>query len=81
MSNSFLNWTSRVAIAGRIAKHRRPHDTGELTTPGDYHLPREVAVAGLHHLKGTAADIVDWSRHGSGRSSAGKFFISGGNAT
>jgi len=55
LSQRFLNWTSRVAIAGRIAEHRRPHDTGELTTPGDYHLPREVAVAGLHHLKDRTA--------------------------
>ena len=37
MSNSFLNWTSRVAISGRVAERRRPRD--ELTTPGDYHLP------------------------------------------
>ena len=39
MSNSFLNWTSRVAIAGRVAERRRLHETDELTTPGDYHLP------------------------------------------
>ena len=39
MSNSFLNWTSRVAIAGRVAEQRRPETTDELTTPGDYHLP------------------------------------------
>jgi hypothetical protein len=39
MSDTFMNWTSRVAIAGRIAERRRPHDWNELTTPGDYHLP------------------------------------------
>jgi len=39
MSNSFLNWTSRVAIAGRIAECRRPQNWSELTIPGDYHLP------------------------------------------
>ena len=39
MSNSILNWTSRVDIAGRIAEHRRPQNWNELTTLGDYHLP------------------------------------------
>jgi hypothetical protein len=39
MSNSFLNWTSRVAIAGRVAERRRPQTPDEQTTPGDYHLP------------------------------------------
>ena len=51
MSNSILNWTSRVAIAGRIAEHRRPHDTGELTTPGDYHLPFAKVDAGTKAAK------------------------------
>jgi len=39
MSDIFVNWTSRVAIAGRIAERRRPQDWNELTTPGDYHAP------------------------------------------
>jgi hypothetical protein len=39
MSNSFLSWTSRVAIDGRVAEQRRPETTDQLTTPGDYHLP------------------------------------------
>jgi hypothetical protein len=39
VSNSFLNWTSRVAIEARIAQWRRPQDGNELTMPGDYHLP------------------------------------------
>jgi hypothetical protein len=39
MSNRFLNWTSRVAIAGRVAKERRPESWNELTLPGDYHMP------------------------------------------
>ena len=39
MSNSFLNWTSRVAIAGRIAECRRLQGWNELAIPGDYHLP------------------------------------------
>jgi hypothetical protein len=38
MSNGFINWTSRVAIAARIAE-RCPQNWNELTTPGDYHLP------------------------------------------
>ena len=39
MSNTFVNWTSRVAIAGRVAERRRPHEWNALTMPGDYHLP------------------------------------------
>ena len=39
MSNSFLNWTSRAAIAGRVAEERRSENWNELTILGDYHLP------------------------------------------
>jgi hypothetical protein len=39
MSNSFLNWTSRVAIAGRVAEERRSESLNALTIPGDYHMP------------------------------------------
>jgi hypothetical protein len=39
MSNTFRNWTSRVAIAGRIAERCRPQNWNELAMPGDYHLP------------------------------------------
>jgi hypothetical protein len=39
MSNTFMNWTSRVAIAGRIAERRRLQNWDELTILGDYHLP------------------------------------------
>ena len=39
MSNTFVNWTSRVAIAGRVAEQRRPHEWNELAMLGDYHLP------------------------------------------
>jgi hypothetical protein len=39
MTNRFLNWTSRVAIAGRVAEERRPESWNELTLPGDYHMP------------------------------------------
>ncbi len=51
MSNSFLNWTSRVAIAGRVAERRRLDETGELTTPGDYHLPFAKVDAGTKAAK------------------------------
>jgi hypothetical protein len=37
MSDSFINQTSRVAIAGRVAEHHRPWN--ELTLRGDYHPP------------------------------------------
>jgi hypothetical protein len=39
VSNSFLNWTSRAAIDGRIAGCRHPQNWSEVTIPGDYHLP------------------------------------------
>ena len=39
MSNTFMNWTSRVAIAGRIAERRRVQNCNEPAMPGDYHLP------------------------------------------
>ena len=51
MSNSFLNWTSQVANAGRITEHRRPHDTDDLTAPGDYHLPFTKVDAGTKATK------------------------------
>ena len=45
MSNSIENWTSRVAIAGRIAEYRDPQNWNELATLGDYHLPFGKAEA------------------------------------
>jgi hypothetical protein len=40
MLDNFTNWTSRVAIAGRVAERRRqPQDWNETMTLGDYHLP------------------------------------------
>ena len=33
------NWNSRSAIAARIAKHRGPQNSDDLTIPGDYHAP------------------------------------------
>ena len=32
MSVSFINWTSRVAIAGRVAERRRPQGWNELNS-------------------------------------------------
>jgi hypothetical protein len=39
MSDSFINQTSRVAIAGRVAEHHRPQYWTALTLRGDYHAP------------------------------------------
>jgi hypothetical protein len=39
MSDSLVNWTSRVAIAGRIVKRLRPQGWNEFTLRGDYHPP------------------------------------------
>ena len=45
MSNSFLNWTSRVAIGARVAEERLSESWNELTMPGDYHTPIGKAEA------------------------------------
>jgi hypothetical protein len=45
MSKSFVNWTSRVVTAGRVAERRCPHNWNELTIAGDYHLPFGKAEA------------------------------------
>jgi hypothetical protein len=45
VSNSIVNWTSRVAIAGRIAECRRPQNWNELTILGDHQLPFGKAEA------------------------------------
>jgi hypothetical protein len=45
VSNSILNWTGRVAIAGRIAEYRRPPNGNGWTILGDYHLPFGKAEA------------------------------------
>jgi hypothetical protein len=39
MTDSFINWTSRVAIAGRIGERLRLRGWNELTLCGDYHAP------------------------------------------
>ena len=39
MTVMFMNWTSRVAIAGRVAEWRRQSRGGGEWIQGDYHLP------------------------------------------
>ena len=39
MSATFMNWTSRVAIAGRVAEWRRVSRGWDDLIPGDYHPP------------------------------------------
>lgn len=45
MSNSFLNWSGRADIEGRVTERRCPQNRDEPTTPGDYHLPFAQAKA------------------------------------
>jgi hypothetical protein len=45
MSNSFLNWSSRATIEGRITERRHSQNWNEPTMPGDYHLPFAKADA------------------------------------
>jgi len=54
MSNSFLNWTSQAAIAGRIAECRHLQNWNELTILGDYHLPFGKSEA--------RAEVAKWIR-------------------
>jgi hypothetical protein len=39
MTVTFMNWTSRVAIAGRVAEWQRQSRSWDERIPGDYHLP------------------------------------------
>jgi hypothetical protein len=39
MSDSFINWSSRVAIAGRNGERLRSQGWNEFTLRGDYHPP------------------------------------------
>lgn len=44
MSNTFTDWTSRVAITARVAEERRrPESWNELTALEDYDLPLDKA--------------------------------------
>jgi len=45
VSINTANWTSRAAIAARIAKCRSPQDWNEFTVVGDYHPPFGKASA------------------------------------
>ena len=45
MSNSFLNWSGRADIEGRITEHRCPQNRDEPMAAGDYHLPFAKAKA------------------------------------
>lgn len=46
MSVTFINWTSRIAIAGHVAERRRLSETRhDLMIPGDYHRPFGKAEA------------------------------------
>jgi hypothetical protein len=45
MTVTFMNWTSRVAIAGRVAEWRRQSRGGGEWIQGDYHLPFGQAQA------------------------------------
>lgn len=52
MSVTFMNWTSRVAIAGRVAEWRRlSHGSNETIISGDYHLPFGKSEARTEALK------------------------------
>ena len=39
MTPTFVNWTSRVAIAGRVAEWQRRSRNWDEGIPGDYHQP------------------------------------------
>ncbi len=43
--HTFLNWTSRVAIAGRIAEWRRPKSWNDLAISGDLAFGKDEARA------------------------------------
>jgi hypothetical protein len=45
MSNSFLNWSSRADIEGRVTERRCPQNRDEPMTAGDHHLPFAKAKA------------------------------------
>ena len=52
MSVTYVNWTSQVAIAGRVAETRRQfHSSNESTIQGDYHLPFGKIEARTEALK------------------------------
>ena len=52
MTSTFINQTSRVAIAGRVAElQRQSRGLDECTPAGDYHLPFGPAQARVEAAK------------------------------
>jgi len=51
MTVTFMNWTSRVAIAGRVAEWRRQSVGGGEWIQRDYHLPFGQAQARAEAVK------------------------------
>jgi len=52
MSVTYVNWTSRVAIAGRVAETRRQsYSSNASTMQGDHHLPFGRTEAWTEALK------------------------------
>jgi hypothetical protein len=52
VSITFVNWTSRVAIAGRVAESRRQSlNWYDSAIPGDYHLPFGKAEIQVDRVK------------------------------
>jgi hypothetical protein len=52
MTSTFINQTSRVAIAGRVAElQRQSRGSDECTPAGDYHLPFGPAQARVEAAK------------------------------
>lgn len=43
--NTFINWTSQVAIAGGVVERCHERDWNEFKLAGDYHLPFGKAEA------------------------------------
>ena len=78
MSNTFTDWTSRVAIAAHAAEERRrPESWNEMSNSGrlrpaprEDRVPdkaREVALAGLYHLIAKWASRSLWCGFSSGQ--------------
>jgi hypothetical protein len=52
MFDTFMNWTGRAAIAGRVAERRRlSFSSNDLAIRGDYHLPFGQTEARAEALK------------------------------
>ena len=72
MSITFINRTSRVAIAGRVAEWRRqPQNWNELNMLGDYHLPFGKAEE-TKPRSGSVRSNTTRSKEGNSRSACGR---------